>query len=321
MNFYPSAYRLLQQWYQMACLLRGDPRVIFSKQESNRSSNKACPFLFSWFMLLSSLWDGIINFVPFFKGENCFDFPIGNDDLHECPSLYGAVNLVLRNLFPCFDLTSGKGIKFPKSYFSALEIRIWIMLFFRTGRLRLIESQYLRKGEVGRELWKSSNPHISNTTLTLPIQAGSAVVGCPGWCCSWCTPGHRWLPWLPGPCWHISNSASTRTPKSLSVALLPSISLLRLCTSRGRPSQVRNLALSIAEICHSGWLPLGVSLGPTEDSSSLIFIPFHQVISFPCFVDEESFPPLSFLWTAVERIGLHKCLSSSGPRNQILGNG
>uniref|UniRef100_H0ZNJ3 Sodium/potassium-transporting ATPase subunit beta-1-interacting protein n=1 Tax=Taeniopygia guttata TaxID=59729 RepID=H0ZNJ3_TAEGU len=114
------------------------------------------------------------------KGENCFDFPIGSEDLHERPSLYGAVNLVLRNLFPRFHLTSGKGIRYPKSYFSALEIRIWIMLFFRTGRLQLIESQYLRKGEVGRELWKSSSPHIPNTTLTLPIQAGSAIVGCPG---------------------------------------------------------------------------------------------------------------------------------------------
>lgn len=217
----------------MACLLRGDPRVIFSTQESNTSSNKTCRFLFSWFTLLSSQWDGIINFVPFFKGENCFDFPIGNEDLHECPSLYGAVNLVLRNLFSCFDLTSGKGIRFLKIYFSALEIRICIMLFFQTGRLQLTESQYLRGGETGRELWKSSSPHFPSTTLTLPIQAGSAVAGCPGWFCSWCAPGHRWPSWLPEPYWHLSNSASTRTPKSLSVALLPSVSLPSLSVHSG----------------------------------------------------------------------------------------
>lgn len=100
-------------WNRLVCS-EETQELFFPTQESNRSSNKACPFLFSWFMLLSSQWDGIINFVPFFKGGNCFDFPIGNKGLHECSSLYGAVNLVLRNSFPCFDLTSGKGMRFPR---------------------------------------------------------------------------------------------------------------------------------------------------------------------------------------------------------------
>lgn len=91
------------------------PKIYFFPHKNQTDAQiELVLFLFSQFMLLSSQWDGIINFVPFFKGENCFDFPIGNEDLHECPSLYGVVNLVLRNIFPCFDLTSGKGIRFPR---------------------------------------------------------------------------------------------------------------------------------------------------------------------------------------------------------------
>lgn len=143
------------------------------------------------------------------------------------------------------------------------------MLFFRTKRLQLIESQYLR-GQCGRELWKSSCPHIPSTTLSLRIQAGSAVAGCPGWSCSWCAPGHGWPSCLQGPCWHNIQLCIDQDPQiffcgTASQHLTPQ----SVCTSRVSPSQVQNLALSIVENCHSSPLPLGLSLGPAEKTLAL----------------------------------------------------
>jgi len=47
-------------------------------------------------------------------------------------------------------------------YFSALEIGIWIILFFRVGGPQRIESQNRSMGEIGRDLWKltSSSPSL-----------------------------------------------------------------------------------------------------------------------------------------------------------------
>lgn len=107
-------------------------------------------------MLLSSLWDGIFLFsslrekmVLFFSLE--MRVSTNAKLVWGCESCSEKPLALFWSVFRERQQTS-------KIYFSALEIRIWIILIFRVGGPQLIESQNQRVGEVGRDLWKSSCP-------------------------------------------------------------------------------------------------------------------------------------------------------------------